>query len=132
MHFYVLSLHDSTVLAAWPIRKPARTILRQEHIRIDPDGVTIEHSDAGREISDMSNDTRYRSQRVIAINLNTRRAIRQLLLPQLSKALTDLDSLRAQLDRIEAMVAAANGPASVTPSPPLPAPLSAARTWSSS
>ena len=79
MHFSVHRLHDGTVLAAYPIRKPSKQELKRDHVRIDPDGVAREFADGGRNLSDVHNETRTRFQDIIAANMNTRRAIRELV-----------------------------------------------------
>ena len=102
MHFYTHVLHDGTVLAAFPIRKPSKRGFHPGRVRNDPDGVACEYADGGKNLSDVHNDTRTRFQDIIATNLNTRRAIRDLVLPCLAEALERVQRLQGQLDRIEA------------------------------
>ena len=47
MHYLASTLHDGTVLAAYPIRKPSKRAFKEDHLRVDADGVTIEHAGAG-------------------------------------------------------------------------------------
>jgi len=101
MHFSVSALHDGTVLSAYPIRKPSKQALRQPDYRIDAEGVARESRGAGRELSDVDNETRFRFQNIIATNLNTRRAIRSLVLPALAELLTEVRAIGERLDRIE-------------------------------
>lgn len=101
MHYTVFMLHDGTVLAAFPIRKPSQRVLKQDGRRIDSDGVVVEHAGAGKELSDHRNETRCRFQDIIAASLNSRRAIRALVLPVLAQLRTEVQVLREQLDRIE-------------------------------
>lgn len=110
MHFSVHRLHDGTVLAAYPIRKPSKQELKQERFRIDTDGVAREFADGGRNLSDIHNETRTRFQDIIATNLNTRRAIRELVLPRLDEVSEEVSKLRIQLDRIEAIVSGEHAP----------------------
>ena len=98
-------LHDGTVLAAYPIRKPSKQEFKRERVRIDPDGVAREFADGGRNLSDIHNETRTRFQDIIAVNLNTRRAIRELVEPLIAETREEVGKLRAQLDRIEALLA---------------------------
>lgn len=107
MHFTVHRLHDGTVLAAYPIRKPSKQELKRERVRIDPDGVAREWADGGRNLSDVQNETRTRFQDIIATRLNTRRAIQELVLPRLDQLSEQVEGLGAQLDRIEALLAPA-------------------------
>jgi hypothetical protein len=104
MHYTSLGLHDGTVLSAWPIRKPPRRVFKRECSPIDPEGVVKEHTRTGEEISSVDNTERWRPQTVIAINLNVRRALRELVLPRLAETLGKVESLKGQLDRIEALL----------------------------
>ena len=110
MYFTAHRLHDGTVLAAYPIRKPSKQELKRERVRIDPDGVAREWADNGRNLSDIHNETRTRFQDIIATNLNTRRAIRELLEPRLAETMEEIAKLREQLDRIEALLATERAP----------------------
>ena len=106
MYFSAHRLHDGTVLAAFPIRKPSKQELKRERTRIDPDGVAREFADGGRNLADVHNETRTRFQDIIATRLNTRRAIRELVEPCLAETMEEVGKLRAQLDRIEALLMA--------------------------
>jgi len=109
MHYLATMLHDGTVLAAYPIRRPSRQTFKQDKLRVDPDGVTIEYAESGSQLRDVHNDTRTRFQDLIAANLNTRRAIRAMVLPALANLQSEVRALRAQLDRIEAAIAQYRG-----------------------
>lgn len=104
MYFSAHRLHDGTVLWAFPIRKPSKQELKRDHVRIDPDGVAREFADGGRNLSDVHNETRTRFQDIIATRLNTRRAIRELVLPCLAETLEEVRNLHSRLDRIEALL----------------------------
>jgi len=104
MHYTSLTLHDGTVLSAWPIRKPVPSVFKRECIPADPEGVLHEYARAGKEISDVNNTERWRPQTVLAMNLNVRRALRDIVLPGLTEALERVQSLEAQLNRIEALL----------------------------
>ena len=106
MYFTAHLLYDGTVLSAFPIRRPSKQELKRDRVRIDPDGVARAFADAGKNLSDIHNETRTRFQDIIATNLNTRRAIRELILPRLNEALEGIGELRARLDRIEAELTA--------------------------
>jgi len=86
-----------------------RKALWRDKLRVDPDGVTIEHAGSGSQLRDVHNETRTRFQDLIAANLNTRRAIRAMVLPALADLQSEVRALRAQLDRIEAAVAEHRG-----------------------
>lgn len=104
MHYTAITLHDGTILAAFPIRKPAQRVLKRDGRRIDPDGVTIEHPGGGKELSDVRNETRDRSQNIIAVNLNVRRALRELVQPPIAETRKEVRALREQLERIESLL----------------------------
>jgi hypothetical protein len=106
MYFHVSSLRDGTVLAAYPVRKPSARVLKRDGRRIDADNVCQEFSGAGRELSDVNNDTRTRFQDIIANSLNLRRAVRSLLLPRLQALESELAALHVQLDRVEQVLVA--------------------------
>jgi len=97
LHYSAHTLYDETVLAAYPVRKPSPQRIKRDHLRIDADGVAIDFSGAGRELSDVHNDTRMRFQNIIATNLNTRRALRALVLPPLQELQAEVAALRAEV-----------------------------------
>ena len=104
MHYSAISLFDGTVIAAHPIRKPTPKTIKQEKLRIDEDGVYREWSDAGKELSDVHNESRMRFQNIISARLNTRRAIREIVCPYLLKLQKDIDHLCNQLDHIHQLL----------------------------
>ena len=55
-------LHDGTVLAAFPIRRPSRQAFKRDKLRVDPDGVTIEYAGSGSELRDVRDEERTRFQ----------------------------------------------------------------------
>jgi hypothetical protein len=101
MHYTSHSLHDGTILAAYPVRKPVPKTIKRDKIRIDEDGVCNDYTGAGRELSDVHNESRMRFQNIIATRLNTRRAIREIVLPYFEKLQRDVNEIRCQLDHIQ-------------------------------
>ena len=97
MHYQTMRLHDGTVLAAYPMRKPAPRIINRDHIRFDEDGATTGDSRDGRELTHVENRTRF--QDIIATNLNTRRAIRELVLPVLAEMAAEVAGLRREVQQ---------------------------------
>ena len=85
LHYSAISLHDGTILAAYPMRKPAPRIMRRDGMRTDADGVTRTFPGAGHELSDVRNESRMRFQDIIANRLNTRRALRELVVAPLAE-----------------------------------------------
>lgn len=100
LHYTASTLHDGTILAAYPIRKPTPHVIKRDRLRIDEDGVAVVFARAGQELSDVHNETRTRFQDIIATNLNTRRAIRELVLQPLAELRREVEMLRAELERI--------------------------------
>ena len=106
MHYHARSLYDGTVVAAFPVRKPAPKVIKRDNLKIDEDGVCIEDIHAGKHLSDFRDETRYRFQNIVSISLNTRRALREIVLPRLAVLQQEMESLRAQMDRIEQLLTA--------------------------
>lgn len=106
MHYLASDLFDGTVLAAFPIRKPHPRSLKRDGTRIDPDGVADGSSRGGKHLGDPQYDDRTRFQDIIANRLNTRRSIRELVVPPMAKLQEEVTSLRAEVARLAELVAA--------------------------
>ena len=102
IHYTVLSLHDGTVLGAFPVRKPSPRVLKRTHRKIDADCVCEEFSSAGGHLRNPDALGVTRMQDILANRLNARRTIRNLVLPRLELLEAAVTRLGAQLDRIEA------------------------------
>jgi hypothetical protein len=105
MHYTAFSLYDGTVIAARPIRKPIFRTKRQEEAAIDQDGVCQEWLEAGKELSDINNEGRTRFLDIISTRLNTRRAIREMVIPHLVKMESDIEELRKQIEQLHRLLA---------------------------
>ena len=105
IHYSAQCLHDGTVLAAFPVRKPIPKTIKREKLRIDEEGICREWSEAGKELSDVYNESRARFQDIIATRLNTRRAIREMVFPYLFKLEKDMGDIRNQLSQIQQLLA---------------------------
>lgn len=104
--FYAaVTLHDGTVTAAFPSRRPSKQELKQAGRRIDEDCVARGSAESGRQFSDVNYDSRDRFHDIIATRLNTRRAIRELVLPRIGEVLDEVRKRDARMERIEAMLA---------------------------
>lgn len=101
IHYSVSSLHDGTVLAAFPIRKPSDRIMKRDHRRMDADHVCVEYPGAGKELSDVRYENRTRFQDIIATALNTKRILRELILPEIHALSSEIAAIRAKLDHME-------------------------------
>lgn len=104
LHYLASSLFDGTVLAAWPIRKPIRKVIKRDSLSIDADGVCQEYLRGGGALGNANVENRFRFQDIMAANLNTRRALRQIVLPALASLHEEVAALRSQLDRIEGLI----------------------------
>jgi hypothetical protein len=106
IYLIATGLYDGTVLAASPIRKPHPKTLKRDGLRIDADGVGESSISGGKELSDWNYEGRTRFQDIIANRLNTRRSIRELVVPPMAKLQEEVTSLRAEVARLADLVAA--------------------------
>ncbi|MCX5676481.1 MAG: hypothetical protein NTX87_15885 [Planctomycetota bacterium] len=104
LHYRSEALYDGTVIAAFPIRKPLPKVIKRDNLRIDDDGVCREWLRAGQELSDPNNETRLRFQNIIATSLNTRRALREIVLPRLTALQAEIAAVRTHLGHIEQLL----------------------------
>ena len=109
MHYEASVLHDGTVLAACPMRKPTSRWVKTSGARVEEDGVVTFGGTAGRELGDPDNDRRFRFQDVIANNLNGRRALRELVLPVLGELRKEVAALRAEVMALRTALAGSDG-----------------------
>ena len=119
-YYTVSCLRDGTVVAAFPVRKPAPKILKRDKLRIDADNVCREYVRSGSEIGNAMYEGRIRFQDIISNMLNTRRAIREIVLPRLGDMETNLAALQSQLQRIEHAIVALKSDAASKPNGPAP------------
>ena len=105
MHYIAICLFDGTVTAAYPVRKPTPKRIKQGNLKIDIDGICDNgwYRD-GKELSDAHNENRFRFQDIISNRLNTRRAIRELVIPELAKIQEDMKDMRNQLNQIQQLL----------------------------
>lgn len=100
-------MYDGTVLAAHPERKPGPRIMKRDRLRIDPDGVVKEFSGTYvKPFRNTEDNGRFRFLDIMANRLNTRRAIRELVVSKLDDLMKQTSELRSQLERIEQGVSA--------------------------
>ena len=98
-HYCRISLCDGTILAAYPVRKPTPKVQKRDKTLIDSDGI----SDRGRYDSGMSYSTsenRFRFQNIMASRLNTRRAIREIVMPEINEVQKELQEISKQLEQL--------------------------------
>ena len=104
MYYWASSLLDGTVLGTFPMRKPLPKVIKREHLKIDEDGICKESLDPGKWLCDDTRSNRFRFQDIVANRHNTRRAIRELALPELAAIREEVAAMRSQLDRIERLL----------------------------
>jgi len=98
-YYLAITLNDGTVMAARPIRKPSRSSTDRSGPSIDPDGVAEWVTTAGKELSDVNNPNRFRFLDLLASNLNTRDALRTLVLPAIESLRKEISELRVEIAR---------------------------------
>ena len=101
VYSWTFGFPDGAVIGVAPERKPTDKRIKEEGWSIDDDGVyreTLYDSDYWKT---WEPEKRYKAVELLANRLNTRRAIRELILPELKSLHESIDSLRKQLDRIE-------------------------------
>ena len=94
-------MHDGSVFACGPERKPTANRIKQEGIFIDDDGVFKEALYDPTSWKSWSDDQREKLVTILANRLNTRRAIRELILPELAAIQATLADIQKRLDRTE-------------------------------
>lgn len=98
---FTFGFHDGSVIAVGPNRKPSDRKLKEDGLYLDEDGVFHENYYSPTSWQSWEIDERRRVTGILANRLNTRRAIRELVLPELNTLHESIESLREQLDRIE-------------------------------
>ncbi|MFO0829678.1 MAG: hypothetical protein U0572_16175 [Phycisphaerales bacterium] len=101
VYYLATALNDGTVLAACPIRKPMQREMDRRGDRLDADGVAQESMRDGRELGNWDDPGRIRFLDIIANNLNTRRAIRALVVKPLKELAEEVARLRSEVAALE-------------------------------
>lgn len=93
VYYTVTSMDDGTVLAAFPVRKPAARVMKRDGHRLDEDNVCQDFM--GRYVGSFKSDDpgRFRFFDVMANRLNVRRAIRELVRPELEDIRAELSTM---------------------------------------
>ena len=105
IHYSAFALRDGTIIASYPIRKPTPKAIKRDKLRIDEDGVSREWFTSSKEFFDFDKSVRIRLQDIISIRLNTRRTIREIMLPELAVLREEVQALGNQMNRIEQLLA---------------------------
>jgi len=79
-------------------------MIKRDKLKIDEDGVFREWPFLEKDLSDLRNESRIQLQSIIATRLNTRRAIREIVSPQLLKLQEDIENIHNQLNEIKELL----------------------------
>jgi hypothetical protein len=101
VYYTVSAMYDGTVLAARPIRKPTARSMKDVGSKLGADNVCIEWLDNYVGAFKSDDEGRFRFFDIMANRLNTRRAIRELIQPQVEVVQQELAAIREQLAQIE-------------------------------
>lgn len=92
---------DGSVVACGPERKPSKKRIAQDGIHICPDGVFREYHYSPTYWHTFKDEERHEICVTLANRLNTRRAIRELVLPELNAIRLSLDAMLKRIDKLE-------------------------------
>jgi hypothetical protein len=92
---------DGSAFSCGPERKPSDRKIKEDGLYIDEDLVFKEHKYGADEWGSWPEDRRRELGQIMAIRLNTRRAIRELVLPKLEAIENSLSRIESRLDRID-------------------------------
>jgi hypothetical protein len=101
VYFRTFCLQDGVVITAYPDRKPLAKSLKQDRQAIDKDNVCHEDFLSTKEFMEIGAN-RGRFQDVLSNALNTRRNLRELILPELAEIKAELVALRTELASLAA------------------------------
>ena len=101
VHSVTFGFHDGAVIACGPSTKPSNRRIKEEGIYVCPDGVFSEHYYSPTYWHTFKLEERREITATLANRLNTRRAIRELVMPQLEAIQQALDSISKRLEQIE-------------------------------
>lgn len=102
IYYIAVTLHDGAVIASYPTRKPPPKEMKRHAYRLDADGILNDKSQPGFGIGSWEYENRFRFQDILANRLNTRRAIRELVLPVLEDLRQEVAALRAEIAQLSA------------------------------
>src|ERR1043166_9570036 len=96
-YYTAFCLKDGTVTSALPKRRPSKRIMKRDHLGLDADNVCKEYVSSGRQLLTIPLEERRRFIDIFAISLNSRRALRQIVLPRLAAIEAQLGAVSDQL-----------------------------------
>jgi hypothetical protein len=109
VHYTAIAYQDGAVIAAFPMVKPTAKHLKERKQVVDADGVCIESKYAWQGFGTFPDAERRHLATLHANRLNTRRALREIVLQELTSiqaAVARLSEQIEQLDRRLAQLAA--------------------------
>jgi hypothetical protein len=99
-YYTAICLRDGTIICALPTRKPIRRILKRDKKSIDVDNIIESWRTSGIEYRTTEMEQRVRVMDIMTNSLNTRRNLRDLVLPTLDAIETRLSRIEATLERM--------------------------------
>ncbi len=101
VHWVTSGFNDGSVTGCHSELKVSEKRAKEEGIYICPDGVQREYTYKPSEFRGWKVEQRVRVSDILSNRLNTRRAIRELILPELVAIAETLQRIEDRLDRIE-------------------------------
>lgn len=101
VHYVTFCYRDGATVACLAERKPSERVLKDRGERVDSDFVFRENAVELDESYEWTPDYRGRASDILSNRINMRRAIRELVLPELSLIQESLAKIDQRLDKIE-------------------------------
>ncbi|MBL8814237.1 MAG: hypothetical protein JNM43_28975 [Planctomycetaceae bacterium] len=101
VHYTMVAFPGGAVATCTPRRKPSPKQIKANGLQIDVDYVCNEYLLAPDEFDEMSQRARGKISDILANRMNTRRAIRDLVLPVLSEIQSSIQQINNRLNEIE-------------------------------
>lgn len=100
VYFIAFSFPNGAAFACGPERKPSTKRIKEDSLYIDDDFVFRETKYGSTEWHSWSPEHRRELSQIMAIRLNSRRALRELVLPELKIIQVSLNALDSKLNEI--------------------------------
>lgn len=104
VYYTISSMHDGTILAAYPVRKPAARIMKQDGQKLDEDNVCRDFMASHVGSFKFDDPGRLRFFDIMANRLNVRRAVRELVLPHIDAVQAEVAGLRDQVRELKVLL----------------------------
>ena len=109
VYYAVTGLNDGTVMAAYPVRKPAARIMKRDGQKLDADNVCREFMGNYVGAFKLDDPGRLRFFDIFANRLNARRAMRELILPEIQAVREEIAALRDEIRHLAATLSERTG-----------------------